>query len=185
MQASDNFRQFLQSCSRALSSRANAPETIAGADYLASRVASAPARDYTPQSQPVLASLTKLQHTDFAAGFHAVASEMPWRRSSRTTDEGRITALGAINEMLDLGDLVAGLLYLDSQRQYPLHQHSPQELYLILSGVGRWRYGGAESYQTRQPGDIIYNRPNDLHGIQAGREPLLALYLLWPDQSSG
>lgn len=180
MQVSDNFRQFLQRCSKALEQQATSAETIAGAAYLASRAPVAAARDYSPESQPVLDSLASLQRTGFTFDFHEIAGELPWRRSSRTTDEGRITALVAMNDMLNLGDLVAGLLYLDSHQQYPLHQHSPQELYLIMSGAGCWRYGGAETFQIQQPGDVIYNRPNDLHGIEAGDHPLLALYLLWP-----
>ena len=180
MQATEPFRQFLKHCAQGLLEQASTPETIAGANRLLSRLPSAPARDYHPQPQPVLASMDKLPASAHRYGFETIVNEIPWRHSSRTTDEGCDTALGTINEMLDLGDLVVGLLYLDSNKDYPLHQHNPQELYLVMAGQGQWRYGGQTQFQPRAPGDVIYNHPNDLHGIKAGTTPLLALYLLWP-----
>ena len=180
MNATDNFRQFIHRCAQGLLRQADTTETSAAAQIFAERVQTAPSRHYTPQSQPVLAGLDQLPQTGFDFGFHHIAAELPWRHSSRTTDEGHDTALGPINEMLDLGDMIAGLLYLDSDRQYPLHQHNPQELYLIMAGHGQWRYGGDQTYRSKQPGEVIYNHPNDLHGINAADTPLLALYLLWP-----
>ncbi len=180
MRASEPFRQFLQHCAQGLLEQASTTETKAGANRLAARVQSAPARDYIAQNQPVLASVDKLPASDFSYGFESIFAQIPWRHSSRTTDDGHETALGAINEMLDLGDLVTGLLYLDTHKVYPLHQHKPQELYLVMAGHGQWRYGGAEQFKTKQPGEVIYNHPNDLHGIRAGTTPLLALYVLWP-----
>lgn len=161
--------------------RADSPVSQQTADLLATRLTTATPRDYRCQSQPVLASLSRLDATPYTGNFHSVASEIPWQPSSRTTDNGHYTALGTINRMLELGDLVAGLLYLDSGCSYPLHQHTPQELYLVMSGHGQWRFGGAEQFSAQPPGALLYNKSNDLHGIVAGDKPLLALYVLWPD----
>jgi len=87
--------------------------------------------------------------------------------------------------MLKLEDLVAGLLLMTPNQTYPEHQHNPQELYFVLSGKALWFYGGKQGYRYQKPGDIIYNNPNDLHGIKTEKEPLLALYLLWGNQAKG
>ena len=70
-------------------------------------------------------------------------------------------------------------MYVDQGCTYPLHNHPPQELYLTISGVARWRFGGSEELVKIQPNMTLYNHPSDLHAVEAGDTPLVALYVLW------
>ena len=72
-------------------------------------------------------------------------------------------------------------MYVDQGCAYPLHNHPPQELYLIVSGHARWRYGGSEHLVEMPPNSTLYNNPSDLHTVEAGDTPLVALYVLWGD----
>jgi mannose-6-phosphate isomerase-like protein (cupin superfamily) len=72
--------------------------------------------------------------------------------------------------------LACGFLLLGPTVEYPLHRHEAEEVYVPLTGNGRWQWG-SEGWQVRPAGDIIYHAPWQPHAMQTGAEPLLALYL--------
>lgn len=173
------LQQFLSKCATAMLRRANDKISREGAERFKKRLITASIKPFSAQQQGILQHIDSVAITPFTFNFHQIATDMIWRPSPRTDDKGHLMALAIINDMFDLGDIVAGLMYVSSNQSYPLHQHSPQELYLVLSGEANWRYGGQEYFEKLLPGDVLYNHPNDLHGVTAGSSPVLALYVLW------
>lgn len=92
-------------------------------------------------------------------------------------------ALASINDVLDLGSVTCGLMYIGESFRYPEHEHEPQELYLVLTGNASWRYGGNDDYRALAAGSIVYNPPWVRHGVIAKENPLVALYVLWPESA--
>jgi len=140
-------------------------------------------RLFEPSTVSVLESAAQLGNADLATAFRQVSKHLPWVPSFRSDDGGRAMALCALNDVLSLDPVRAGLVYVGAQRSYPEHQHTPQEMYLILAGEARWRHGGNAEYKPVRPGVSIYNPSDSLHGIVAGSDPVVALYVLWGMQS--
>ena len=55
---------------------------------------------------------------------------------------------------------------------YKEHHHEPNEVYLALTGGGRWKVGD-HPWTQLNPGQTIFIPSNALHSIHAGDEPLL------------
>lgn len=132
-----------------------------------------------PSSVPVISTLPVASSDPLLAAALQAITEIPWIPSHRMTDGGTEAALAPLNEVRDLGAVIVGLLALAPGATYPEHSHPPQEIYLPITRGGRWRFGGAETYRALEPDELVYNHPNDRHGIVADDEPLLALYVLW------
>lgn len=60
-----------------------------------------------------------------------------------------------------------------SAQIYPEHRHEPEEFYLVLAGTATFRAAGRPDIAAG-PGDIIHHQPNQSHGFETGRHPLLA-----------
>lgn len=74
-------------------------------------------------------------------------------------------------------DLVIGVSLMAPQVRYPDHDHSPEEVYLVLS-PGRFRHGGSDWFEPGI-GGTFYNTPNIVHAMASDDAPLLALWYLW------
>ena len=181
---------FLSHCHRTLAELtdgrpADAPERR-GTDALGAAIERATPRAFEPSSVPVLGTASQVHPQPaaptaaLARAFTELADDLRWVPTRRATDGGTRLALAPFDEMLDLGETVAGLMYVGPGATYPLHHHPPQELYLTIAGNGRWRYGGADDHRPVGPGEALYNHPDDLHSSTAGEdEPIVALYVLW------
>jgi quercetin dioxygenase-like cupin family protein len=117
---------------------------------------------------------------DPLATFVDLAPTLPWLPTPRVDDGGAELALAPLDRVFDTGSITIGFMYVAPGCQYPLHHHPPQELYLVLGGRGRWRYGGSPELRMVAPLQTLYNHPDDLHTAIAGNEPIAALYVLWP-----
>ena len=107
---------------------------------------------------------------------------LPWRPSARVDDGGRDVALVDLFECIDIDLAGAGLMLLGPGHGYPEHQHRPAEVYLILHGSRRWKFGGSDKYVKVDRGQVISNSANDLHGIESGDDLMLALWVLMDDR---
>lgn len=136
-------------------------------------------KEFNTQHYPAIDLLDGISKTPYTFNFDQIATQLKWRSSPRTDFDVECIAISTINEMLNLDGLLAGLMFMSPNQIYPEHQHKPQELYFILSGSALWFHGGKKGYHWRKPGDILYNHPNDKHGIKTEEQSLLALYLLW------
>ena len=179
MKTSEQILFFLKKCAESICTNSKDQKILEGAEVFTKKIESSENKPFNAQFQPVLKKINTVSSTPYTFNFHQIATKMVWNPSPRTDEKAENMALSIINNMFDLGDVVAGLLLVDSHQNYPLHQHSPQELYLILSGEAKWLYGGNEDFKKQLPGDVIYNHPYDLHGVITQNEPLLALYILW------
>jgi len=59
--------------------------------------------------------------------------------------------------------LTAELEFKPGQQLQPPHQHAEEELQYVIAGVGTWFLNGVET--PIQPGDLMYAKPWDWHGI--------------------
>jgi len=71
--------------------------------------------------------------------------------------------------------LAFGVLMLGPGTIYPAHSHPAEELYVPLASA-RWQRG-EESWRDRRAGDLMHHPSGVVHATQAGKAPLLALYL--------
>ena len=139
----------------------------------------------SPPAATIMASaeLRKARDTRLARQLLDLSHHLPWTESPRTPEMGNRIALCSFNDLFNLKHHTAGLLYLDPELAYPEHSHPPPELYFTLSGMGSWRYGGSTEYRAVSAGNLLYNHPLDLHGVRSNDTPLLALFLLWHNET--
>lgn len=114
--------------------------------------------------------------------FLPFAHTLPWKPSPRLDDGGALVGLVDLFDCIDIDLAGAGLLLLAPGAGYPEHHHLPAELYLVLHGSRRWRFGGSDRYMKVDAGQVISNSKNDIHGIQPCDEELLALWVLMDDR---
>jgi len=150
-----------------------------GANRFVQVLDGAVAAPVTPREFEVLGSGDQFTDTRFGRDFAAVCQQFPWKTSPRLDDHGTETVICELNDFIEMGDLWAGLSVLGEQCVYPLHDHPPQELYLVLSGAAYWRYGGSADEVVVPAGSLLYNNPGDRHSMRCEDEPLLALWFLW------
>lgn len=74
--------------------------------------------------------------------------------------------------------LTAELEFLPGQRLQPPHRHANEEFQYVISGTGTWHLNGRDI--PLEPGDLMYAKPGDLHGIaNTGPEPLRFFVMKW------
>ncbi len=134
-------------------------------------------QDFQPNPLPCLSHLKWVKDMKLAQDFQQFASYLPWDYSPRTIDRGTAVAIMDFSKLFAIGELVAGLMYVDINQAYPLHNHPPHEMYFILSGTAQWRWGGHHDFRNMAAGNLLYNQPYNWHGVQAGSTPMLALYI--------
>lgn len=79
--------------------------------------------------------------------------------------------------------LTAELEFLPGKRLQPPHQHPNEELQYVISGTGTWHLNGQDI--PLEPGDLMYAKPGDLHGIaNSGTEPLRFFVVKWISQGT-
>ena len=106
-----------------------------------------------------------------------------WRQPYRVEDFGveffNGTAwfpIADVNGPIVYSEGLMEVMLLDADITYPSHRHTPEELYIVLAGQVWW---DSEDNQAcwRYAGDVIHHRPNVVHSIKAGAEPVLVLNL--------
>lgn len=150
-----------------------------GATAFQQALGSADLLDWEPSTVPSSANYTNAT-TDFGQRLVELAPTLPWK-PARQDPTGTDRALLSINDMFDLGPLIAGFVLVRPRSFYPLHQHPPQELYLTIDGTAEWRFGGAEATQAVPAGHVFYNPPNVVHEQRNGAATNVAMYVLWPE----
>ena len=185
MSLHDEVREWFADAAAVAGQVTNDSRVAEGAALFGERIRTAGVRDVEARMQAVTETAPTVGDTSLASRFAGFADRLPWSMSPRWHDDGRERALCVFGEMFELDDVIAGLVYLGAGCAYPEHSHPPQELYLTISGVADWRFGGADEYVTMAPGATLYNHPHDRHAIQAGDQPVVAMYVLWGDGVPG
>ncbi len=181
----NNLVYFLKQCANSIATQTDDEIVRKGVAEFNKKIENSSAKNFAPTQLSVSKELGGIAKTPYSFDFHEIATELKWRPSPRADYDAEVMALCSFNEMLNLGDLVAGLMFMTPNQIYPEHQHAPQEVYFVLSGTASWLYGGEEIYRQQKPGDIIYNHSRDLHGMKTQNESLLALYFLWGNKAKG
>ncbi len=181
----NDLAHFLMQCNDAIANQTNDEIIQEGVTEFRLKLKKTSARNFTSKLLPVLTELDNIPESPYTYNFHEIAAKLKWRPSPRADFDAEVMALSTLNEMLNLGDLVAGLMFMTPNQIYPEHKHPPQEVYFVLSGTAWWLYGGEKEYRQQKPGDVIYNHSHDLHGMKTESEPLLALYFLWGNKTKG
>jgi mannose-6-phosphate isomerase-like protein (cupin superfamily) len=117
------------------------------------------------------------------AGLYEMRGALSWRQTYAPADFGAefLNRYGWTELIGGRGPvaserLACGFLLLGPETEYPDHHHQAEEVYIVLSGTAAWRRG-AEDWQARPPGEIIFHGANVPHAMRTGPEPLLALYM--------
>lgn len=74
--------------------------------------------------------------------------------------------------------LLAGFLFLGPDVEYPVHQHSAEEVYVVLSGRASWKIGDAD-WQVRPAGSVVHNPPWQWHGMRTDQGEPLLIGFMW------
>lgn len=111
-----------------------------------------------------------------------LAGQLPWTPSGRHDDNGAGAGLVDLFACLNMDLAGAGIMLLGPGVGYPEHQHRPAEVYLVLHGSRRWRFGGSDRYVKVDAGQVLSNSSNDLHGIEAGDDVMVAVWVLMDDR---
>ena len=77
-------------------------------------------------------------------------------------------------------ELRFGVFLMAPKVRYPLHSHSADEIYIIVSGSGQWRSYNSP-YELKQPGSIVHIPSWEPHAIRSNEEPLLMLWAHFGD----
>ena len=179
MTVDDELRLWLVEAADAAIEFSNRSEIAEGAEKFRSVIEIAASIPFESQMLPALRNLHRVSDTPRACECAAIAPSLRWVQSHRWDDEGNDRALCVLSDAFELPGLEVGIMYVDQNCSYPVHNHPPQELYLTISGSARWRYGGAEKLVEVKPETTLYNHPSDIHTVEAGDTPLVAMYVLW------
>ncbi|WP_119389728.1 dimethylsulfonioproprionate lyase family protein [Taklimakanibacter lacteus] len=119
-----------------------------------------------------------------ATSFAALEPQLTWTRRPKVDgSQSDNFADGHANAMI-IGpnglepreDVWVGVSLLAPHVRYPDHDHSPEEVYLVLS-KGRFQHGDSEWFEPGIGGSF-YNTPNIKHAMASGDEPLFAIWCL-------
>jgi len=78
--------------------------------------------------------------------------------------------------LMESDALSLGFLLLTPGFHYPAHAHPAVEIYVPLTGPAQW-YRDGEGWVERAPPDVIVHSSGQVHAMQAGETPLLAIWL--------
>ena len=91
------------------------------------------------------------------------------------TDETNTTTYGTQNMLTAVAKILPG------QEIHPPHQHTAEEFMYLVEGNGTWSLNG-EEYPAK-PGDVMYAKPWDWHGItNTGDVPLKFFVVKWDNK---
>jgi quercetin dioxygenase-like cupin family protein len=124
-----------------------------------------------------------------ASAFAALGSSITWQRRVESEQHGAAFHNGHANTWIlapqgleQRQDIVIGASLLAAHTEYPVHQHPPQELYLVMS-PGQW-FNTKDGWYTPGAGALVHHQPNIQHAMRATQEPLLAIWCLLVDDES-
>jgi quercetin dioxygenase-like cupin family protein len=113
------------------------------------------------------------------------SSTQAWRQPYTTEDFGADFAersawfpIADRDGPLVMHEGLVEIMLLDSEIKYPIHSHSPEELYLVLAGEVWWEAeGDPKAPAWCRAGDTIHHPTHRRHALTAGKKPTLLLAL--------
>ncbi|WP_411036506.1 dimethylsulfonioproprionate lyase family protein [Shinella sp. BYT-45] len=196
IERSPALQGFLDSVKRAVETSAPRPETQACLRRVFAALATPkqeavgdgtrlPACDYLDAAlEPAIRRGGALK--EVALGIAALAPLLSWdRREGAAPTASESFRNGHANTMIvgpggieDRRDVWVGLSLLAPDVRYPDHNHSPEEIYLVLTD-GRFRHGN-DDWETPGIGGTFHNKPGIVHAMaSSGHSPFLAVWCLF------
>lgn len=151
-----------------LLSNAPAPHSLTATKWLASAV------DNAPEAT-----------VDLVQRVAEVSNHLHWRQTYTTADFDQFfldrygwTLLVGPSAPIQCDVLHAGILLLGADLEYPVHKHSAEEIYVILSGTASWKIGEAD-WRPTGPGELIHNPPWRPHGMRTDQGQPQLIGFIW------
>jgi hypothetical protein len=117
------------------------------------------------------------------ARFKAIEPQLQWRRRTSEATASENFADGHANAMIigpggleQRSDIWLGVTLMAPHVRYPDHNHTPEEVYLVLS-PGKFRQGDGEWFSPGIGGSF-YNVPEIKHAMRSTDVPLFAFWAL-------
>ncbi len=124
---------------------------------------------------------------EHALAMRKLSSQLAWWNRPDAALIGEPFASGHANATVigkggleERDDVWVGISLLAPGVKYPVHQHPPEEVYLVLS-QGHWQKNGGDWFEPGT-GGLVHNPPGILHAMRSGSTPLLATWCLWNAQ---
>ena len=189
------LQEFLTSVAEALPAHAIGPQAAAAIDRIYGALRTpGPGGSVAPRHLPVCRYLTEAVTAARAGStpvaraadaFAALEPSLAWVPrpaggpfASDNWPEGHANATVVGPKGLeDREDLAIGASLMAPHVRYPDHDHSPEEVYLVLS-PGRFRHGDSGWFEPGI-GGTFYNQPSIRHAMASDDTPLLAFWCLW------
>jgi hypothetical protein len=139
-----------------------------------------------PRHLPRALTFARSAAKDLAAvadAFEKLGQRLDWYRRKGTEALGQAFLDGHANAVIigpagleRRSDVRIGVSLMAPRIQYVDHHHPPAELYLVLT-PGAWRQ---EQRPWSEPGvgGVVYNKPNVVHAMKSGEQPLFAIWCL-------
>lgn len=174
-----------QLCRSVAADAARSPDTERVLRVIEARLRRVPA-EKEPKPEPVTLPACALlgdvlaPDTPLFTALRAISADLSWYRRSGGDDRFQAshanTTLVGPSGLERREDLWIGATLLAPNTDYPVHQHPPEEIYLVLSEGDWWRDG--TGWFTPGVGGTLYNHPDVRHAMRSHAQPLFALWAL-------
>jgi len=126
---------------------------------------------------------------EFVRRLVGISGRLRWRQTYSEDDVSQVflerygwTLFISADAPIKSDHLLAGVLLLGPDVEYPVHTHSAEEFYVVLSGTASWKIGDAE-WQAKPPGSVIHNPPWQPHGVRTDQGQPLLIGVVWDEQT--
>ena len=98
---------------------------------------------------------------------------LDWYQSAKSYSP--YTQIVGPSSLIDREDFRLGLFLLPENIVYPNHQHSPDEVYIVLAGSGEWSLNRG-TFENKTVGNIIDIPSMTIHAMRTSATPALMLW---------
>ena len=121
-----------------------------------------------------IAHMTVVQsHSPCLSIVQEIYHGLDWYQSEKSNSP--YTQIVGPSSLIDREDFRLGLFLLPENIVYPNHQHSPDEVYIVLAGSGEWSLNRG-TFENKTVGNIIDIPSMTIHAMRTSATPALMLW---------
>ena len=121
-----------------------------------------------------IAHMTVVQsHSPCLSIVQEIYRGLDWYQSAKSNSP--YTQIVGPSSLIDREDFRLGLFLLPENIVYPNHQHSPDEVYIVLAGSGEWSLNRG-TFENKTVGNIIDIPSMTIHAMRTSATPALMLW---------